>query len=158
MSNDPHDNEMSDREMLARCTGQGTSGQWYAIDTEPVRNGTPGGDDEVTDAWNVWLHNDSLPHAVVDVDYFAEHPGRGSGTDNYTDPPEYVVTGMLQFTICTDRSDPGGAEEWADIEYDNDADPLGYDDLGEADKAARYQAERGIRNASAFMAWDGQPS
>lgn len=131
--------------------------KWYAIDTEPVRNGNPGGDDEVTDAWNVRLHNDALPHAVVDVDYFAEWPGRGSGTDNYTDPAEYVVTGMIQFTVCTDREDPGGTETWADISYDTEADPLAYDDLDKADQAARYQARRWIRMAAMFMTWDGEP-
>src|SRR5215469_14431200 len=29
------------------------AGSWYPVDTEPKRNGTPGGDYQVTDSWNV---------------------------------------------------------------------------------------------------------
>lgn len=130
--------------------------QWYAIDAEPRRSGTPGGDYEVTDSWNVRLHNDALPGAVVDVDYYVErtHP-QNSEVPN--EPPEYGVTGIIHYTLCTDRNDPGGTETWADIQYDNDADPLAYDDIEEADQAASHQAWRWIRQAGMFMAWDGQP-
>ena len=127
---------------------------WYAVDNK--RNGTPGGDYQVTDSWNVRLYNDALPGAVVDVDYYAErsHP---QNSEIPADPPEYGVTGMLQYTLCTDRDDPGGTETWADIQYDNEADPLAYGDLHKADQAARFQASRWVRHAAMFMEWDGKP-
>jgi hypothetical protein len=111
----------------------------------------------VTEEWNVRLRNDALPNAVVDVSYCAEWPGRGSGTDNYDDPPEYVVTGVIQFTVCDDPEDPGDTETWADLEYDNDADPLAYADPDKADEAAKFQAQRWIWDAGKFMTWDGEP-
>lgn len=148
--NDSHDNAADDRAMLARLTPEN---KWYAIDDKPVRNGVPSGDYEVTEAWNVRLHNDALPNAVVDADYFVER----TMAEAEGDPPEYAVTGMIQFTICDDRDDPGGTETWADIEYDNDADPLAYSNIREADEAARGQAQRWIEMADKFMQWDGQP-
>jgi hypothetical protein len=129
---------------------------WHAIGTEPVRNGVPGGDYEVTDAWNVRLRNDALPNAVVDVDYWVDRLHYGN-PEVPSEPPEYGITGMIQFTICTGPDDPGGTETWGGIQYDNDADPLGYDDPDKADKAARFQAERWIAMADKFMIWDGRP-
>lgn len=130
--------------------------KWYATDSEPRRNGTPGGDYEVSDAWNVRLFNDAMPTAVADVDYYVEQTRDGQG-EVPAGPAEYGVAGMISYTVCTDRGDPGSTETWADIRYDNDADPLGYEDIEKADKAARFQAERWIGNAAKFMAWDGEP-
>jgi len=126
---------------------------WHAIDTEPQRNGASFGDNQAADNWGVRLRNDALPNAVVDVDYCAEF----TRAEEEGDDPEYAVTGMIHFTVCDDPDDPGGTETWADIEYDYDADPLGYTDLAEADQAAKFQAQRWIWDAGKFLVWDGQP-
>lgn len=153
--NDPHDNTADDRAMLTRLTPEN---QWYAIDSRPVRNGVPGGDYEVTDAWNVRLHNDALPHALVDADYFVEAlPTTEDGVHAGPVVTEYAVTGMVRLTICDDREDPGRTETWADIQYDNDADPLAYSAIENADSAAKFQAERWVQMADKFMQWDGKP-
>jgi len=156
----------ADLEHVAEQIREGfTSGQliehapenkWYATDAEPRRNGTPGGDYQVADAWNVRLLNDAIPGAVVDVDYFAERSQQDQ-SEVPSEPAEYGVTSMISYTVCTDRDDPGGTETWAGIRYDYEADPLGYDDTEKADKAARFQAERWIADAAEFMQWDGKP-
>lgn len=126
---------------------------WYAVKPEVTSNGTPGGDLEVTDAWNVRLWNDDLPNAVLDVDVYVEYVA-----DAEMQPTgEYVVSAMLQYTICDDRERPGDTEHWADIEYDNDADPLGYTDIEPADSSAKRIAEDYARNADKYIIWDGEP-
>lgn len=129
---------------------------WYVNGTEPVRNGTPGGDYEVADSWHVELRNDAHPDAVVDVDYYAERPVNGA-SEIPAEPGEYVVTGMLSYILCTDRENPGSTQTWGRILYDRKADALAYDDISEADQAARFQAARWVGQAAMFMSWDAKP-
>lgn len=77
-------------------------------DRGPVRNGQPGGDRQIDDAWNRRFVQDldDGTFAVIDVDFYtAELDGRT------------ILERQTEYTLCTDPKAPGDSELWADVRH-----------------------------------------
>jgi hypothetical protein len=78
----------------------------------------------------------------------ARRPAQGS-----RNRPGYRVQVQTEITICTDRAEPGGTEEWADAFYYDD--PVVHKKLGGAERAARQLAEQYAAGRVHVTGWDG---
>lgn len=74
-----------------------------------------------------------------------------------TNQPEvrdsHVVTGMYQFTVCTDPDDPGSTELWSQIDYDTEVSCYFHDDLSRAEGICRLAA---LNDERWTITWNGR--
>lgn len=116
--------------------------------------GSVGGDIQIGAAPQRRFTHATLHGRIVDV---TAYPIRGDGSDPM--PPEDApihLSWQTCTTICRDVEDPGGTEEWADIEYSDlpEAYTGTYATVEDAERAAR----RLIRFFDpAHIGWDGRP-
>lgn len=111
--------------------------------------GAVGGDDQVTEGFNVRYFPDVQPaegkFAIVDENFYVEQNGDNQG-------PPYVVTTQVQYLVCSVLDDPGGSELWCEYEYTSAHDIHVYDTMAEAEAASERAAQAADGSC---IAWDG---
>lgn len=113
----PHDAHGAN-EGCAACLIEGRP-DWRVRYTEvdpagPHVSGDVGGDNQISEAWGRRFYRE-LPdgeYAVIDVDFYVEQEG-----DKEDGGTRLAITRQMHFTRCTDLSDPGSSEVYADVAY-----------------------------------------
>lgn len=128
---------------------------WTPLDDEwgiVAIGGDIGGDIQCGESWTVRYHNEAIPNAIVSVTVYPVCYAWLREPDP-SQPPEYGVQSQYEYLVCTDRSDPGGTEEWSDVEYEDST--LACPDAEDAARWARKTAEDIARSFQ--PEWDGKP-
>lgn len=112
---------------------------------EVFKGGDTGGDMQAGEAWTVVYVHDGQPRSMVTEYFYA-----AVGINDVDHDGPFHVTGQVEYLTCTDITDPGGTETWADYTYTDL--PGTYSTLEAADVAARARADR---SRAIDIPWDG---
>lgn len=121
-------------------------------DGDVLAAGAVGGDRQASEAWGARYLPEDEPddglHALIEENWYAERVDDPKDSDKVLG---YQVSCQTLFQICTDPSDPGGTEVWANYVYDNMSQI--YDTVGQAEAVAKHEAES---SSSDDFGWDGR--
>lgn len=120
-----------------------------------IEAGDVGGDYQHGEAWSVQFQNETTPHAIIEVEIFAEqaHDAEGLGTG------EYYFTSLTHYIIGSDPEDPRETETWSDMEYNSENALYGIDftDPVAVSQMTKVIAEDYARKNISIFTWDGKP-
>lgn len=138
--------------------------EWTPLDTEPMEDGTVGGDGASWAYSARWARKLENGNTALITQYFYPVDLRErlseSDLEKYNEElgeetQLWEVEGYVEYLICTDPEDPGSTEVWSDIEYDDMIDILKY-----SENRARTECYRkcmdAIDNFSLYFNWSGE--
>jgi len=120
--------------------------------------GDVGGDTQIGDGVSKRFIRDDIPGALITVSiYPIGHSEGDTCVPRNCTPAQIDLEQQIEYLICTDPSDPGGTQTWAEYEYDSPLADLNGTDLDLPDVATAEREARRLLDTwvPEIITWDG---